>query len=144
MKKRPSSVTILSWLVLCFSAWNFVRFGAALFFWQTLKEYHLMVDPAYVAGMGLLWGLSGLPLAWGLRQGKAWARVACLCAAAGYASWYWIDRLALQLPRPNWPFALAVTVILLLLCLVIMIWPNTRQWFKDRKSRHPGEIHEQS
>jgi hypothetical protein len=143
MKKRPSSVTILSWLVLCFSVWNFIRFGAAIFFWQTLEAYHSLVHPAYVAGTGLIWGLAGLPLAWGLRQGKAWAGWVTLGAAAGYGSWYWIDRLALQNPPPNGSFALAITVILLLLCLVIIIWPKNRRWFKEN-SRHSGEIDEQS
>lgn len=143
MKKRPSSVTILSWLVLCFSVWNFIRFGAAIFFWQTLEEYNSLVHPAYVAGTGLFWGLTFLPIAWGLRQGKAWAKWATLGMASGYGSWYWIDRLALQTAPPNGPFALAITGILLILCFVIILWPKNHPWF-NKNSRLSGEINEQS
>jgi len=141
MKKRPRGVTFLSWLILGFSTWNFVRFGGAIYFWFTLKEYELQVSPAYVAATGLIWGLVGLSLFWGLRQGRSWTRVMVLCSAVCYAAWYWIDRLVFQTPQSNWPFALVITTTFLALHLVIIVLPNTRRWFND-KTRNPGDTHE--
>jgi hypothetical protein len=62
---------------------------------------------------GAFWLAAGLAVAWGLWRRKAWAAKALIWAAAGYTSWYWLDRLLFQSPRANWPFVLLVNLFLL-------------------------------
>ncbi|MBA4379988.1 MAG: hypothetical protein C0393_04770 [Anaerolinea sp.] len=109
--KRPARVTLLALLVLTVTAWNALRLGAAIASWQVLIEYG--AKSLYIAISGSTWALAGITLFVGLWWGKVWARKAAFLAAAGYAAWYWFDRLVLQTHRANWPFALAVTLVLL-------------------------------
>lgn len=109
--RRPISVTLLALFVLGLALWNGLRLVQAIVFWSILKEYQAEPGPLYAAISGGFWLLVGLSIVWGLWQGKAWAWFAALGSAAGYASWYWFDRLVLQEPHSNWPFALVSTVI---------------------------------
>ena len=126
-------------LVFWFAAWNGLRLGEALSFWKTLEEYGAY--PLYIAMSGGVWLITGLFLVRGLWQGKAWGRLAALGGAAGYASWYWFDRLVLQKPHANWPFAMIATIVFLLLILFILFSRGTRQFFQkdayERKSETP-------
>jgi hypothetical protein len=126
-RKRPTSVTLLAWMVLSLTVWNGLRLYAAITQWDLLRKYafrpsiHTVgiitlavgIGPFYIAASGAFWFLAGLPLVWGLFRGKPWARPTLLAEAVAYAAWYWFDRLAFQFPHPNWPFALAATLLLL-------------------------------
>lgn len=135
---RPVGVTILAILAFLLAAWNGLRLGEAIFFWKTLAEYG--AHPLYIAISGGVWFVAGLLLAWGLWRGKPWAWVAALGGAAGYASWYWFDRLILQQPHANWPFSLIFTVVSVSLILVILFSHNTKRFFQrdshERKSKN--------
>ncbi len=109
--RRPTSVTLLALFVLGLALWNGLRLVQAIVFWSILKEYQAGPGPLYAAISGGVWLLAGLFIVWGLWRAKAWARFAALGGAAGYGSWYWFDRLVLQEPHSNWPFALVSTVI---------------------------------
>ncbi|MDO9349265.1 MAG: hypothetical protein Q7T47_08255 [Anaerolineales bacterium] len=127
---RPIAVTSLALLVLTFSAWNGFRLGAAIASWQVLIEYG--AKPLYIAISGSTWALAGITLFVGLWWGKVWARKAAFLAAAGYAAWYWFDRLVLQTPHANWPFALAVTVALLSFTIITLSLRGSKFFFSKR------------
>jgi hypothetical protein len=137
--KRPVRVTILALAVLAVAAINGLRLGEAIFFWKTLVEYG--AHPLYMSISGGVWLVAGTLLTWGLWRGKPWAWVAALGGAAGYTSWYWFDRLVLQQPHANWPFALIFTVVSISLILVILFSHNTKRFFQrdthERKSENP-------
>jgi uncharacterized membrane protein HdeD (DUF308 family) len=98
-----------------------LRLGAAISFWNTLRQYDTRPGPLYIAISGAVWCLAGFPLFWGLWRGKAWARLTAILAAILYTSWYWFDRLALQpVPHANWPFALFVNILFLIFTLIVL------------------------
>ena len=133
--KRPPGITILALLVLCFTAWNGLRLGAAISFWNTLRLYDAQSGPLYISASGGFWSLAGLPLFWGLWRGKAWARIAVLSAAALYTSWYWFDRLALQpVPHSNWSFALFVNILFLIFTASALFNRQSTYFFKQRET----------
>jgi len=132
---RPNRVTLLAFLCLWLAIWNGIRLGQTLFFWKTLETYG--ASPWYIAVSGGTWLLLGLILTFGLWRGKAWAWVAALGSAAGYGSWYWFDRLVMQEPRSNWPFALGVTALLLIFAALSLFTRPTRIYFgNDRTTRN--------
>ena len=135
-RNRPTRLIILTMLVFCFTLWNGLRLGEAVFFWKTLLEYGS--HPIYISTSGGVWLVSGLLLTWGLWQGKPWAWSVAILATLGYAAWYWIDRLIIQKPHANWPFALVATIVLLSLFLYILISHKIRRFFQrehhERKS----------
>ena len=137
--KRPVRVTILALTVLVVAAINGLRLGEALFFWKTLVEYG--AHPLYIAISGGFWFVAGLFLTWGVWRGKPWAWITAFGGAAGYTSWYWFDRLILQQPHANWPFALIFTLVSVSLILVILFSHNTKRFFQrdshERKSKNP-------
>jgi hypothetical protein len=113
MSKLPFGVTLSIWLVLFLTAWNGLRLWTAIAWQKTLFEFSTNPGPVYVAVSGTIWLIVGLTLSWGLLLGKAWAGKILVAAAAGYSVWYWSERLVWQVPRSNWPFAVAVNLILL-------------------------------
>lgn len=71
---------------------------------------------AYLALSGLLWGLIGCGLLWGLWRRRAWTPWALRLAVLAYALYYWLDRLWLAEAGPqnaNRPFALFMTGVVL-------------------------------
>jgi len=132
--KRPFSVTILLWLVLSLTTWSGFRLASAILWWGTLLEFTSPPGPAYIALSGAAWLLSGIGLFWGMWQAKTWIRVALLGTGAGFSVWYWCDRLLLQAPRANWPFALAATVLLLIFLSVCVYLPGTKTFFTKREA----------
>jgi len=114
--------------VFWLAAWNGLRLVEAIFFWKTLAEYG--THPIYIAVSGGVWLIAGLLLVWGLWLGKTWSWMAAFTGTAGYAAWYWFDRLVLQKTHANWPFALTATVVSLLIILPILSLRSTRLFFQ--------------
>jgi hypothetical protein len=133
-RKRPTRVTLLAWLVLSLTAWNGLRLISAIVQWDLLREYAPLPGPFYIAASGAFWFLVGLPLVWGLLRGKSWSRTMVIIAAVCYAGWYWFDRLTLQFPRPNWPFALAVSLLLLGFTCFAVFYRRSVTFFRQRES----------
>ena len=132
--KRPFSVTIILWLVLSLTAWSGLRLATAILWRATLLEFAPSPGPAYIAISGAIWMTAGIGLFWGMWQAKAWIRSALLGTGAGFFVWYWCDRLLLQSPRSNWPFALVTTALLLILLSVCVFLPGTKTFFTKRES----------
>jgi hypothetical protein len=132
--RRPTSITLLVLLILGLALWNGLRLGQAIFFWKTLQEYG--ASPWYIVISGGFWLLGGLALAWGARRGKPWAWAGTIGSMIGYGSWYWFDRLVLQVPHANWPFSLAFTILLAGCLALILLSPKTRAYFNKKETSH--------
>jgi len=132
--RRPFCVTILLWLVLSLTAWSGLRLYSAIQWWQILSEFASPPGPLYIAGSGAVWVVAGLLLLWGMWEIKPWFRFALLGAGVAYTLWYWSDRSVFQLSRLNWPFALAVNFLLLVILVVCALAPGTRTFFSKREA----------
>lgn len=130
--KRPLCVTILFWLVLSLTAWGGLRLWSALRWWDDLQRFGAPLEAAYIAVSGGVWLFAGLFLLWSVWRQKAWARTWLIGAAAVFSVWYWCDRLFFQAPRANWPFALAATILLLVVAVVCPCLPETRTFFSKK------------
>jgi hypothetical protein len=123
----PIRVRFLLILLLFFTLWNMLRFGEALYFWKSLLEYG--ARPMYIAITGAAWFLIGSFLLWRIWSKKSGAWLVTVIYVAAYAAWYWIDRLFVQKPHTNAPFALISTIILILISLLILFSRRTREFF---------------
>lgn len=127
--RRPFSVTILLWLVLSLTAWSGLRLASAILWWGALLEFASPPGPWYIsisAGVGLA---TGIGMLWGMWQARPWIRAALIGAGAGFALWYWCDRLLFHIFRVNWPFALGATALLLVIVMICVAHPRTKEFF---------------
>ena len=131
--KRPFGVTILLWLVLSLSVWGGLRLVTAIQWWGTLLEFAARPGPLYIAISGGVGLLSGLALLWGMWQAKAWTQYALIGVGAVFTVWYWCDRLFFQSAHTNWPFALGVTILLLILVVLSVAHPHTKEFLTQRE-----------
>ena len=131
---RASPVTTLLWMVLCLTAWNAIRLFAAIANWDLLAEFAPRPGPLYISLSAAFWTLGGAAAWMAIRRPGRRARLAAALYFSGYALWWWTDRLLLQAPRPNWPFALAATIILLALAASLIF---NRKTIADPTKRDP-------
>jgi hypothetical protein len=115
--------TPLLCVVLILVAWNAIRIWAAIAWYDVLQEFAPRPGAVYTATSGAIWLGIGIYVLWCLWQSKAWAAQTLLGAAVTYSVWYWIDRLVLQSPRPNWAFALLLNLVLLAY-VILMTFPH--------------------
>jgi hypothetical protein len=138
MTKRPASVTSLLFVVLTLTTWNAIRLGAALAGWNVLKEFAPLPGPLYIALTASFWTLSGLATWMAIRRRTPRARSHFAFYVLGYTLWWWADRLLLQNPNPNWPFALGLTILLLGVAALDFFNKKAISYFRQR------ETHEQT
>ena len=134
-RKRPFGVTLLLWLVLSLSAWGAVRWLAALRWWDVLVEFESRLSPLYLSITGAAWVLAGGALLWGLFTGKRWTRLAIPASIGLWLLEYWIERVFFQSPRPNLPFAILASLLLLTVTLVSAFNRKTKS-FLIRSEEH--------
>jgi hypothetical protein len=109
----PFRVTLLTWMVLSLTAWNFFRVWTAFAWRETLSEFAPKPGPLYIGLTGAIWVTLGLFIFWAVARRKSWTPRLLIGSAAVYTLWYWADRLFLQTGRDNWPFTLIVNLLLL-------------------------------
>ena len=80
-----------------------------------------------------IWTLAGL-LAWAIWRERPWAKNLLFGVTAGYTIWYWSERLVWQMPRPNWPFAVILNLVLIVFIIFTTKSP-TREAY-ERESEH--------
>ena len=136
--KRPFSVTLLVWMVLILSAWGAIRFFAALHAWEVLYEFDASLSPLYLSITGAGWSVAGCVLISTIWMRKAWARPGVVVFIFIWLIEYWLERILFQPPRANLLFALASSVIILIITWMITILPGTKSFFTK------SEEHEQS
>jgi hypothetical protein len=129
---RPLSVTFLALGVLTIAGLNLIRFYQSIQLWGFLSEFPT-VSPLYIAASGLVWGVAGLALAWGLWRGYAPARRLTLIFVAAYTLYYWIDRLWVGKPglSANLAFSAGLNLVLILLTVWILTRPRARTFFRS-------------
>jgi len=138
-KRLPMRITLLLWLVFYLTCWQVVRLIGGIAWSKALNTYEASPGALYISASGAAWAGAGIFLLWSMWRGKRWTRTAFLAVTASYATWFWFDRLFVQIrPRANWPFAAAVTVVILLFTLVVILNPRYRNFFErehyDRES----------
>jgi hypothetical protein len=129
---RPFSVTLLAFGVLIIAGINLYRCVEALLQWRFLAEL-LLALPMYQMVSGIVWGLAGIPIAWGLWQGTRWAARLTPYATIAYVLYVWIDRLVLRtgLEAYDLPFALGITVVLLASIYWILSRQRVKSFFRE-------------
>jgi len=138
--KRPGMITALSWGVLLISAAHFFKFIQVLLSINTLGVLPITISPAYLAGNGLFWGISGSILAWGLWAGKNWARPTTLIMSILFGLVFWADRIWIAEPEglaQRWPINLILTIIGLGLILLVLSRKSTRDYFWENPAKIP-------
>ncbi len=110
MSRHPFRVTLLYWLVLILSAWNGLRLWTALAWQDVLNEFSASPPPIVTAISAGVWILVGISVLWSVGQRKPWAWILLIGSASAYSAWYWVERLAWQVPHPNWLFAVIVNL----------------------------------
>ena len=139
-RKRPWSVTWLALGVLSLVAVYLTRFGTTVSQWDFLSRLPLSISPFYLAATGLFWGLSALPLVWGLWRGKAWSTKALRVYSLLFTLYYWLEEWLIEsspLRNTNWPFLLSLTVVLLILVFWIISRPKVRNFIGEKNERKP-------
>jgi len=131
--RRPHRLTLAGLLILAAALWNGLRLVEAILFWKTLAEYHLRAGPAYVALSGGFWLAAGLVLFAALWTGRKWSGSAAIAAVCAYATWFWFDRLVLQVPHANMPFVLATSLLILIVILAALASSRTRRFLRQKE-----------
>jgi hypothetical protein len=113
---------------------GWLRFAGALHDWYYLVELGVHPSPLTLALGGALWGVLGwaaLALI-GIRLRGDWNRPLVFLLALAAALAYWVDLLAFTRPAEmlgNLPFALVLTVLLLLYLFILLQLPR---WWRSR------------
>ena len=126
---------VLAFLLLSLMGW--LRLEQALQYWDLLKELGIRPGPFYIAFGGVVWGAAGLVNALLLWLRWVYAPLLAYATALFCTLWYWIDRLFLaqnDLANLNWPFALAVNLILLIFVFLVLALPRQKRFFDSRKT----------
>jgi hypothetical protein len=133
--KRPLTVTILALLVLSFTVFNTVRFGAAIAQWNTLISLGVIPNPVYIALTGLFWAICGLGLFISLWTGRPLARKAGMGLIPLYAVYYWLDRLVFQgsVARENGIFAIIFTFLVVFYTYIALSLPASQIFMRGKK-----------
>lgn len=135
---RPFLVTLVAILVLTITGIHLVRFIQTLSWWDFLSSLP-RISPVYLALTGLIWTLAGLPIFFGLWLGRPGLPKATRLLAVAYALYVWLDRLLVanvEYEMVNWPFAAALTALLLFIVLWTFSRPPVKAFF--------GEMNEQT
>lgn len=127
----PGAVKYLLALLILLALWNALRLGAAVAFWSVLDRYPMRGGPLYLAFSGAFWLGCASWTFWSVWTRRRWSRRVVIGVCSGYVLWYWFDRLLLRLPYPNWPFALMLSVVLLLVALGMAFHPAMRRFLQE-------------
>jgi hypothetical protein len=136
-KKRPISATILTWVVLILASLGWLRLAAVMRQWPFLESLSPAPPLVYLAISGLVWGVVGAVLVWGLFLGRSWAPRLTQISAPLYAAFYWVDRLFIANPTAissRWPFAVGLTVLLLSFTFWVLSRPKVQHFYQIQSS----------
>jgi len=128
--KLPLRISLLFFLVMLFTGWNIIRVWTVLSWWSTTHEFSIH-PPAWILIIsGILWALAGFFLMWGIWRREAWMKNLLFGVTMGATVWYWSERLLWQMPRPNWPFAVILNLI-----LIVFIFFTTKSSTREAHER---------
>ena len=107
-------IRLLALIFVLLSGLGWIRFEQTLAHWGLLLEFGARPGPLYIAAGGILWGLAGLPPAFGLMTRRGWGPPLARWVAPVYPLSYWADRFlfsSAQGGMQNWVFALVITAL---------------------------------
>ena len=113
---------------------NWLQLIAGLGEWAYLESIAPTLPLPYLAISGLIWGILGAFLVWGLFLGRSWAPRLMQIAAPVYAISYWLDRLLIadtSAIATRWPFALGLTILLLGYIYWVLSRPKVKQFYNN-------------
>ena len=117
----------------CEIAAELIRGAGLERYYAMREEFAPRPGPLYIAVSGGVGLLTGLILLWGIWRAKAWTWYALIGTGAGITVWYWCDRLFFQSARTNWPFALGVNILFLILVIFCVVHPHTKNFLIQRE-----------
>ncbi|HEY9121466.1 MAG TPA: hypothetical protein VIM80_00570 [Brevefilum sp.] len=132
-ERRPFPLKIILWLYLLWIILGWLRFSAALQGQDLILSLVSLTMHRYLIGAGLIWGMAGLPVVWGLITRARWTPSLICITALIYPGVYWFERLFLwQDPnaKRNWPFMLLLTILWLSLAFGMLRLKRVQQYFK--------------
>jgi hypothetical protein len=129
--KPPPGVIVMELLLGLIVILNGLRILNSIIFGKILPQYG--VNASYIRYSGSFWVIICLLILLGIWYKKGWSWCASFGGIVGYMVWYWFDRLVIQKPHSNWPFALVVTCFSLFLMFLFQFLPGTRSYYS--KSR---------
>jgi uncharacterized membrane protein len=124
---RPLGILLLEIIVLGNAFWNGLRLTEAIYFRKTLEIYGASLQ--YIALSGGFWFISAISLGIGIWYKRIWAWPVSIVGITSYCTWYWIDRLYLQVPHSNWLYSLVVTIVLAVILISILLSAKARRYF---------------
>ena len=130
--KRPFFATILVLVVLIFTSLNVIRSISAIQSWSFLESLPLQIPVIYLILSGLIWAFLGFLLLISYILKKKWTLPLAMIMFIGYPVYYWIDHLLISKWRINdhqWRFALALTILSLILGFWMLNNPKTKNYF---------------
>ena len=132
---RPYSVTLLAVGVLTLAMVGIVRAWQSILLWDFLTK--LEISPGYLLASGLLFGLTGLPAVWGLWTGRPWTPRFTSVYVLAILVFFWIDRIFVvqsQISKINTPFALGISLFILLYTVGVLFSPVGRDYFSTPRA----------
>lgn len=141
-RRLPFRITLLLTLVLIITVLSAVRLYTGIAWKSPLDVYLGSLEVTYIAVTGAFWMAAGGFVLWSFWRGGRRIREIFLGASAAYAAWAWADRLIVQpMPRANWLFALAATILLLAFVAAVVLDPRNLPYLRkesyDRKPKKP-------
>ena len=122
-------------MVLILTVWNALRLYEVIRQREALQALSSPPPLGYLTVSALVWTVIGALLTFGLAYGKPWARRGTQAAALLYAAGYWLDRLLLAdraAIAVRWPFALGLTLAMLVFTFWVLSTPKARRFFSSR------------
>ena len=129
---RPLGVLLLNYSLILFSLYQLLKFSQVLLRWEVLSSLALSISPLLQGGEGLIWGFSGIILAWSSWKRKSCAPAAILLAGLIFTllSWIKLFLLAERVVLENrWPANLVVTIIGISALIGILRLKSTRAYY---------------
>jgi hypothetical protein len=128
--RRSFWVKLLSFGLLVFSFFGWLRFVLSIIQWDWLLSVGVHPGPWYTAVSGLIWALLGttsLLLVW---FGRSKSPNVTLITVFLYSIWYWLDRLLLnasESPQANTVFVVGTMAVCI--GLVFIVFYKERNYF---------------
>lgn len=141
-RRRPFLVTVLIVIFLGLALFGWVRLEQSIYEWPLLVQRVGEWLPVYSSISGALWGLVGLPAAWGLWRKRVWVKKAVWAGAVAYPVAYWIDRLFLSRSpesKVNWVFSAGVTLFWLSLVFFTLSRRRTLEYLRENTIDDTGQ-----
>lgn len=139
--RRPLPLRLIFWVFALWTLLGWLRFG------RVIGEGALIIrllGPrlfGYLLLAGLIWGLLGLPVLWGLFRRARWTPILLQIAAITYPALYWVERLLLWRDpdaHRNWPLMLLLTAAWFGLIVWGLRSARARNFFTDDNKQRRG------